>query len=459
MSGIPRRQAIPADEVGVYHCFNRCVQQAYLCGVDPITEVDYSHRKVWIRDKIRELARSFALDLLKISLMDNHLHLLVRTRPDLAGGWDDREVARRWWELCPERREDDGAPAEPHDMELAHWLNDPERMAELRLRLASPSWLMALWCGDIGRRCNRETGKRGRFFEERFRSVRLLDEAAVLACAMYVDLNPIRAGKAETPEESRFTSVYDRIQGRRQRAARAAEAGAEVPADGSLLLDVCYADDTDADAWLAPITLDADQRLNELLSQWFDDAASIKWSDLEVNDDDDVATDDVADTTPPDTDITTVPKVADATDVVMSAPYPSDNLPGGEESSAASSEKQPCETNASPKKHLASAHANTFPAARASNKGFLTTTLDEYLQLLDWVGRQLRRDKRGVIPADLPPILERLGIRGESFIDLIENFSTWFRVAAGSVGKLLDEARRLGRSYLHGRARCEQAFT
>ncbi len=85
--------------------------------------------------------------------------------------------------------------------------------------------------------------------------------------------------------------------------------------------------------------------------------------------------------------------------------------------------------------------------------------MDEYLQLLDWTGRQLRPDKRGAIPGDLPPILERLGIRGESWLDLMENFATWFRVAAGRVEKLLDEAERLGRRFLHSRARCQQAFT
>lgn len=71
MPELPRRQAIPADEVGVYQCFNSCVQQAHYCGVDPVTENDYLHCQVWIRNKIRKLAPSFALDLLKVNLMDD----------------------------------------------------------------------------------------------------------------------------------------------------------------------------------------------------------------------------------------------------------------------------------------------------------------------------------------------------------------------------------------------------
>ena len=39
----------------------------------------------------------------------------------------------------------------------------------------------------------------------------LLDDAAVIAAMAYVDLNPIRAGMAETPEQSDFSSIQQRI--------------------------------------------------------------------------------------------------------------------------------------------------------------------------------------------------------------------------------------------------------
>ncbi len=90
---------------------------------------------------------------------------------------------------------------------------DAGRMAALRGRLSSLSWFMMSLCEWVARAANRDEGSAGRFWAGRFKSQPLLDEAALLACSVYVDLNPIRAGIARTPEESHFTSGCNRILG------------------------------------------------------------------------------------------------------------------------------------------------------------------------------------------------------------------------------------------------------
>ena len=104
---------MPTDEIGVFHCFNRCVQQMTLCGRDPLSGEDCSGRKIWMTEMLEELAAGFALDIMSYCFMDNHCHMILRNRPDLVFGYDNVEVAKRWWKLCPEIRGKDGRAVEP----------------------------------------------------------------------------------------------------------------------------------------------------------------------------------------------------------------------------------------------------------------------------------------------------------------------------------------------------------
>lgn len=327
MARLARGDVFDPAEVSVVHCINRCVRQAYLCGVDPHTGRNFEHRKAWLEQRLEFLAGQFGIDVLAFAILSNHFHLVLRNRPDVVAAWSDEEVARRWLRLCPLRKTPDGLPAEPTESDLATISKVPQRLAEIRRRLSDISWLMRMIAEPIARRANAEDQTAGRFWQGRFKAVKLLDEAAVLACAAYVDLNPIRAGLCETLEQSEHTSARRRI------------ASEPTPANSQ----------TRPDGWLAPVAL----------------------------------------------------QEADA------APGPEPDCGG----------------------------------RRASTKGFLPLSTCEYLQLVEWTGRQFVRGKSR-IPDHVPPLLARLGIDATDWLSLAGNFGRLFHRVAGSARSVARPASR-----------------
>ena len=211
-----RRESIDPTRIQTMHVSSRCVRQCYLCGKDAITGRDFSHRRAWILKRWRFLASIFGIDTLTMAIMSNHYHLVLRSRPDIVAEWSDEEIAIRWLTMCPKKRHKDGSPKEPTPNQISEIVNDSERLAELRRRLSDISWWMKFTNEYIARMANREVECRGHFWEGRFENTEILDEASLLACAMYVDLNPIRAAMAQTPEKSEFTGAKSRIDDLRQ---------------------------------------------------------------------------------------------------------------------------------------------------------------------------------------------------------------------------------------------------
>jgi hypothetical protein len=156
-----RGQIVVEDMVGVYHCIARCVRRAFLCGVDPYTGQDYSHRKEWILDRLRDLAGLFAIEVCGYSVMSNHLHLVLRNRPDLAEQWSADEIALRWCRVFPPRDDATGEPVEPGEHDLAMLMANSDRLAEVRKRLANLSWFMRCLCEKIARAANHAAGLDG----------------------------------------------------------------------------------------------------------------------------------------------------------------------------------------------------------------------------------------------------------------------------------------------------------
>jgi len=206
----PRHTQMSLDATPYYHCVSRCVRRAFLCGTDSLSGQSYEHRRQWIEDKLYDLTQVFALDLCAYAVMSNHYHVVLYVDVPLAEGWSREEVIARWHQLFKgtlfSQRHARGEPFSKVELKVLD-----KDVATWRQRLMDISWFMRVLNEAIARQANTEDNCTGRFWEGRFKSQALLDEAALAACLAYVDLNPIRAGMAKTPETSEFTSIQQRI--------------------------------------------------------------------------------------------------------------------------------------------------------------------------------------------------------------------------------------------------------
>ena len=206
-----RSEIYDPEEVGVYHCVSRCVRRAFLCGKDSLSKKSFEHRRRWIKERLTFLTEVFAIEVISYAVMSNHLHCLIKNRPDVADIWSKEEIAIRWRKLFPYRRNLDGEPEEPTKDEILEITADKVLVELYRKRLSNISWFNRCMNENIARRANFEDKCKGRFWEGRFKCQKVFDLNGLLACSVYVDLNPIRAGIAKTPEASDFTSIKQRI--------------------------------------------------------------------------------------------------------------------------------------------------------------------------------------------------------------------------------------------------------
>ncbi|ABA58322.1 Protein of unknown function DUF1568 [Nitrosococcus oceani ATCC 19707] len=351
---LARRQQISLEETPFYHCMARCVRRAFLCGEDSLTGQSFEHRKQWIVDKLKALAGIFAIDVCAYAVMSNHYHVVLRVDPVRAQGWSDEEVIDRWRRLFS-----GGVLVERFLQGETATQAERDQVAELavqwRERLWDISWFMRCLNESIARQANQEDGCKGRFWEGRFKSQALLDERALLACMVYVDLNPVRAGIADTPEASDYTSLQARI--------RAYAEQRQLP------------NNSEGDTRSGK-----DKRPRRAVSP---EAGS-----------------------PPTRNRLSEPSAAL---LPFRGSEPVDQSLAG------------------------------IPLA-----------FSDYLTLTDWTGRAIRNDKRGVIPEDVPPILRRLGIDENAWVETVRDYGRHFCRVVGPVERLRRLAGKLGHRWLRG---------
>lgn len=239
---LARRDLVDVSVTRWYHCISRCVRAAFLMSDDK------GDRKQWIEDRIKLLTDSFSVSVGGFAILDNHLHVLCRLDPETAKTWTDEEVVRRWIAVYPPRTLNFDDPAT-----VEHWVKqhakDSKRVERLRARLADLGWFMKSLKEPFARMANKADGTRGTFWEARYKSIAILDQEALMSTCVYIDLNVLAAGFADTPESSKHTSIKQRIEHARKKGAidrlRAALEGSVAGSHAT--------GDLEQDHWLVPI--------------------------------------------------------------------------------------------------------------------------------------------------------------------------------------------------------------
>ncbi len=363
---MPRSALVSLSDTPWYHVVSRCVRRAFLCGDDSFTGKNFNHRRGWIESRILELAGVFAIDVAAYSVMSNHYHIVVRIDGERAKKWTDEEVLNRWTQLftgplfvqryLSEKRS---------EMDVSQLASVSTWTATYRDRLHDLSWFMRVLNESIARMANSEDECTGRFWEGRFKSQALLDEHALLTAMAYVDLNPIRAAMAETPEQSDHTSIQQRIHdvsdtvaGKTNKVSKKQHRSAAV-----LLPKLPLIKETQDDR------LHSEKKLRQLIQ-----AKLLPFAPSEI-------------------------------------------------------------------------FATGIPFA-----------FDDYLELVDTVGRAVHPNKRGFIPNKTPAILIRLEIDVETFIEYANDFLKEFGSAVGTPHMLLDLAASRQSRSLRGMSAARAIF-
>ncbi|TWI62069.1 hypothetical protein LZ24_03396 [Desulfobotulus alkaliphilus] len=376
----PRSSIISLESTPWYHCVCRCVRRAFLCGKDKDSGKDFEHRRGWIAERIMELAAIFSIDVAAYAVLSNHYHIVMRVDEDRALAWTDHEVFTRWVQLF--KGPDVVRRYLAEDGDLSH--SDQHQLAELaglyRSRLYDISWFMRMLNESIARKANQEEGISGRFWEVRFKSQALLDEKAILAAMVYVDLNPVRAGVAKTPEESEYTSIKERLDALKFSSLNESE---------SITLTSILASRASATAQRGRVNeSENDARLREPQPPGIESLSHLG------------RTSDTSTEKPR----ATLAPFDDLTDMPFAIPF-----------------------------------------------GF-----HEYVELVDWTGRQLRRKKMS-IREKTPPILSRLGVDAAVFVSSMDTLLEKFGTAVGDPEVLRMHCKLRGLRCMPG-VRCDVFF-
>ena len=184
--GIMPRMArmVIEGEQAVYHVMSRTALDGFLFG-----DVEKDH----FFKMVKQLSKIYFTETIGICCMGNHFHLLVRMLPE--NEFSDADIKRRF-ELC---YGGDRFFAEGQIPTFrAKWSSLSELVKDIKL------------C--FSRFYNKRQKRRGFFWGDRFKSVIVENGETLINCLAYIDLNPVRAGIVEKPEDYRWNSIGYHIQ-------------------------------------------------------------------------------------------------------------------------------------------------------------------------------------------------------------------------------------------------------
>lgn len=176
---------IVQDKTAVYHVMSRTALDGF-----PLEAFE----KDFLLDLIKRMAILFFTEVYGFALMGNHFHLLVKMLPEHE--FTDEAVKERLERHYGEKR-------------ALAWEG---QMPFVRDKLASLSEFMREIKVNFTRFYNKRHGRRGYFWGDRFKSVIVEEGETLINCLAYIDLNPVRAGIVERPEDYRWNSLGYHIQ-------------------------------------------------------------------------------------------------------------------------------------------------------------------------------------------------------------------------------------------------------
>ena len=177
---MPRTQRLKInDETTVYHVMSRTALDGF-----PLGDVE----KDFMLDLIRRYSALYLVEILGFCLMGNHFHLLVKMFPEYK--FSDDDIKKRYSGFYGDERA------------FANGL-----IPSLRAKLSNLSEFVREIKVGFARYYNRRHNRRGYFWGDRFKSVIVEKGETLINCLAYIDLNPLRAGLVDLPEEYRWNSL------------------------------------------------------------------------------------------------------------------------------------------------------------------------------------------------------------------------------------------------------------